>query len=82
MTFDDLVFNTREDGVYCTVYFPNGYGASIIRTNQSYGGSNGLYEMAVLKNGFIDYDTEITDDVLGHLDEQDVTTYLERIQKL
>lgn len=48
--------------------FNNGYGVSIIRNEMSYGGKDGLFELAVLdSDGEITYDTEITDDVVGYL---------------
>ena len=55
--------------------FDNGYGASVIRHSFSYGNDRGLFELAVLKfipdtDDFdLDYDTPITDDVLGSLTE-------------
>lgn len=67
-----------------TVYrFPNGLGASVIRGEYSYGGKQGLFELAVLDTaGEIDYDTEIASDVIGHLTEGDVLALLERIKAL
>ena len=47
--------------------FPNNYGVSIIRNPMSYGFSEDLYELAVLRDGSLDYTTPITDDVIGHL---------------
>lgn len=57
--------------------FKNGYGASVIRGPHSYGGPQGLYELAVLKRDYhrywnITYDTPITDEVLGSLEHEDV----------
>lgn len=67
-------------------YFENGYGASVIRGHYSYGGPQGLYELAVLrkrrKHWEITYDTTITDDVLGYLKHDDVVKALEEISKL
>jgi len=62
--------------------FPNGYGASVIRSPYSYGGPDGLYELAVLKNGKINYKTPITDDVVGWLTPDEVTELLGQIQAL
>jgi len=68
--------------------FPNGYGASIIRTPFSYGGDDGLFELAVLKFGETDndfsltYETPITDDVLGHLEFCEVVLTLNKIKNL
>jgi len=65
------------------IMFENGYGASVIRNEQSYGGHIGLYELAVLDNyGKLTYDTPITDDVLGYLNPKEVTNYLIQIQDL
>jgi len=70
-------------GKQCIVQFSNGYGASIVQGPHTYGGSDGLYELAVFgKNGSITYDTPVTSDVEGYLTEDDVTSLLEQIQKL
>lgn len=68
--------------------FDNGYGASVIAGGTyTYGGDEGLKELAVLK--FYDgdsyelcYETEITDDVLGYLTGEDVADLLVRIEAL
>ena len=66
--------------------FPNGFGASVIRNAWSYGGSNGLFELAVLRwegeNFSIDYTTPITDDVLGYLTTDQVIDVLNTIYHL
>lgn len=64
------------------IYFPNGYGASIVRNQYSYGGDKGLFELAVLKNNEICYSTPITEDVEGYLTEVDVFNLLKKIEKL
>lgn len=68
------------------MFFENGYGASVIRGEYSYGGREGLYELAVIKGIASEwdlcYDTGITDDVIGHLTPEDVTSYLQRIKSL
>jgi hypothetical protein len=70
-------------GKQCIVQFSNGYGASIVQGPYTYGGSNGLYEIAVFgKNGEITYDTPITDDVIGHLSEKEVEKILKDIKNL
>jgi hypothetical protein len=83
-TFKDLEFKNHPmgQGVQARIYFDNGYGASVVRSEHTYGGSDGLYELAVLKNGNITYDTPITDDVIGYLTEEGVTEYLQKIQEL
>ena len=60
--------------------FPNGYGASVI--NDGYGKEAGLFELAVLYSGHLCYDTEITDDVIGWLNTEEILDLLCRIAKL
>jgi hypothetical protein len=82
-TFEDIDFQPHWGGIIGKIMFENGYGASVIRTEQSYGGSRGLYELAVLDNdGKLTYDTPITGDVLGFLSPKEVTNYLIQIQDL
>jgi len=84
-TFQELKFqdHTLVGRKQCIVQFPNGYGASIVQGEHTYGGSKGLYELAVFgKNGEITYDTPITDDVLGYLSEEDVEKTLTEIKNL
>lgn len=64
------------------VEFDNGYSASIIRGPHTYGGSEGLYEIAVLHNDRIVYDTPVTDDVIGWLDDAGVAEVLGQIGAL
>ena len=85
MKFEDLEFKpmlNHDNGIFVRVEFPNGYGASIIKSPYSYGGAQDLYELAVLYDNMINYDTEITNDVLGYLTSEDVTKLLERIEAL
>lgn len=62
--------------------FSNGYGASVIRSKMSYGGRQGLWELAVLKNKQLCYNTHITDDVIGYIDDTQVKRYLIEISSL
>ena len=85
-TFNDLKFKPHAagmGGVMSRIMFENGYGASVVQTFFSYGGEEGLYELAVLdSNGQLTYSTPVTDDVEGRLTEDDVTKLLEQIQNL
>ncbi len=69
---------------YHKIYrFDNGYGASVVSHSMSYGGKDGLFEVAVLdNNGEITYNTPITGDVVGFLDFQDVADILNKIKSL
>ena len=62
--------------------FANGYGASVVRNKMSYGGKDGLYEIAVLKGDDICYSTPITSDVIGWLDIFGVKKVLTDIKNL
>lgn len=62
--------------------FDNGYGASLVRCPGSYGYEDGLWELAVLKNGELCYDTPITDDVIGRLNDPEADAILEEISRL
>lgn len=83
--FKDLEFNDLPDlsGIYSRTMFENGFGVSVIKHKYSYGGPDGLYELAILdSDGEITYDTPITDDVIGYLTEEGVTALLAEIQLL
>jgi hypothetical protein len=83
--FKDLQFKQHRElnGVVARITFDNGYGASVVKHQYSYGGDKGLYELAVLdKDGELTYDTPITDDVIGYLREIDVTDVMQKIQQL
>lgn len=67
-------------------FFPNGYGASIVSHPMTYGGHDGLFEIAVLRgnpdSAEICYKTPITSDVVGFLDFQGVADTLKKIAAL
>ena len=86
-TFKDIVFKTNpmgaDFGIVSRTKFDNGYEVSVVKSEHSYGGKDGLYELAVLdKDGELTYDTPITNDVIGYLRPIDVTDVMEKIQKL
>jgi len=85
-TFKDLEFIELDqymNGVAARIMFKNGYGVSVVCHSFSYGGKNGLYELAVLDtDGEITYETEVTDDVIGHLTPEQVTETMAFIQVL
>ncbi|EAC3116249.1 hypothetical protein ABX09_12660 [Listeria monocytogenes] len=61
--------------------FPNNYGASVVSGPFTYG-----LELAVIffsnENWDIDYDTPVTNDVLGHLNKESLKQALEDIYNL
>lgn len=64
------------------IAFPNGYTASIISHEYSYGGKEGLFEVAVIHGDEIVYDTPVTTDVEGFLTFENVADVLKQIEAL
>jgi len=64
------------------VEFDNGYSASIVSNDMSYGSDHGLFEIAILHGSEIVYDTDIAHGVVGFLDFQDVADTLKKIEQL
>lgn len=87
MKLSDLKFHSLHDGICSRIFFPNGYGASVIKHKYSYGGTEGLYELAVItgneESWSLNFRNPISDDdVLGYLTEKDVESYLSKIEAL
>ena len=84
--FKDIEFKPNpmgaDFGIVSRTQFDNGYEASVVKSEYTYGGKDGLYELAVFKDGEICYDTPITDDVIGYLRPEDVTDVMAKIQQL
>ena len=85
--FEDLDFIKLDDGfmkgVQCRMMFENGFGVSVVSHTYSYGGKDGLFEVAVLgKDGDLTYDTPVTNDVVGYLNPDEVTEIMEQVQNL
>lgn len=82
-------FFIREAGVFapeteCYRFSVPGHGdmeVSVIRSSMTYGGNQGLFELAMLRNDKCVYDTCITDDVLGWLEVEDVLEVLEKVAR-
>ena len=84
-TFKDLKFNTHPNAPYfmqqARMDFDNGFGISVVNGQGAYC-DEGTYEIAVLKDGEITYDTHITNDVIGYLSPQEITEIMKDIQEL
>jgi hypothetical protein len=86
--FEDLEFDKISDepymsGVRSRMMFENGYGVSVVSHTFSYGGKDGLFEVAVLdKEGNLTYETPVTSDVIGYLNPDEVTGVMEQVQSL
>ena len=83
-----LTERTLNGGTQVVHKFTNGYGASVLSGGTyTYGADQGLKELAVIKfyegdKWHLCYDTEITDDVLGYLTDEDVVDLLVQIESL
>lgn len=78
---------SAHDGPHFLYRFPNDYGASIVCHSFSYGGEEGLFELAVIvwenENDYkLVYDTPVTDDVLEWLTPADCEKYLTEVENL
>lgn len=82
-------FFIREAGVFapeteCYRFSVPGHSdmeVSVIRSSMTYGGDEGLFELAMLRDDKCVYDTCITDDVLGWLEVEDVLEVLEKVMR-
>ena len=87
-TFNDLVFGEHinpniKDAKQARMTFENGYGISVLLGGDGIY-SNGIdtYEVAILYNDELCYDSGLCDDVLGHQTEGEITELMEKIQLL
>lgn len=91
--FEDYLLKRTDltdfrNGVQYLFKFPNNRGASVIKHTSSYGYSEDLWELGVIRFGTdddvwgLDYETEITNDVIGYLTDEDVQDLLKRIKEL
>lgn len=81
----DLVFKPNKravGGSVATYQFPNGYTASVITGSGACGNAEKPYDIAVIHNDMLCYDTPITDDVVGYLTEEEANDILQQIASL
>ena len=82
----NVIVRCLNGGTQTLVFFSNGFGASVVKHQWSYGNEQGLFEIAVLIGNVDDwkicYDTYITDDVLGYQTDADVADVLQKIRDL
>lgn len=88
-TFEDLSFEIHDTfgfGTRAKMFFPNGYGISVITGKYAYTKGPDQFEAAVLKGDSeewgLTYVTPVTNDVIGYLSPQDVTEVMRQIQDL
>ena len=91
--FEDYLLKRTDlidlrNGVHYLFKFPNNRGASVVKYAGSYGYSKDLWELGVVLFGTsddiwdLDYETEITCDVIGCLTDDGVRDLLKRIKEL
>lgn len=81
--FAPTITRQTNGGIQHRYQFTNGYGASVVRGPYTYGGDRGLWELAVTDHdGHLNYETPITDDVIGYLTEPAVKDLLAQIAAL
>jgi hypothetical protein len=92
-TFNDIDFKSHPvgDGLHGLIFFPNGYGVSVVRFKingryGSYTNNNNQWELAVIfgdENEWdLTYNTPITNDVMGYLSSGEVTNIMKQVQEL
>lgn len=69
-------------GIRRVYKFENGYVAYVINTPFSYGGTEGLWEVAIMDAKGINYDIPITYGVIGCLNDVELDKVLDRIAAL
>lgn len=81
-----LSVESKPNEVQYVFKFDNNYGASIVKRPGSYGFNKDLWELAVIwfdgDEWHLTYDTEITDDVIGHLTDEEINEILHKIKNL
>ncbi len=79
-----LVFASNDfmGGLAYKFRFPNNYGASVVKHRGSYGNRDDLFELAVMYRDELNYNTPITNDVLGYIGNKEVMKTLREIMKL
>lgn len=87
--YEANLVNTRYHmgGIDHLFKFENGYGASVVKHRYSYGGPQKLWELAVVRfddsgEWDLNYDTEITFDVIGYQTDEEIRELLGRIKNL
>ena len=67
---------------HAVMEFENGYGVSVIFGKQFYSNGVDTYEVGILKDGYLCFDTPLTDTVLAYKNENEVTEIMRKFQEL
>lgn len=84
-----IIERSMNGGTQRLYRFENNFGASVVCHSFSYGNEQDLWELAVIEYAGasndefdLNYDTDITNDVLRHLSNTDLLDVLEKIKNL
>ena len=95
-TFKDLEFemhpilldaksqDTKEifaNSKHAVMDFENGYGVSVIFGERFYSNGIDTYEVAIIKDNHVCFDTPLTDTVLAYQNEDEVTEIMRKVQE-
>jgi hypothetical protein len=82
MIFEDLKFHGDMFGMYrAKLEFPNKYGISVITGPGTYSDNN-TFEVGILYDGKLCYDTNLTNDVLGYQTPEDIDNIIKKLEAL
>lgn len=84
-TFKDLEFKQHINigcgfDTQANLTLNNNYGISVVTGSAAYCSSD-TYEVAIIKDGSICYDTDLTDDVLGHQTPKEIDNIIIALSK-
>ena len=84
--FDDLIFEPHAtqmngDELWCK-YELGTYGVSVVFGSIFYSDGIETYEVAITKNNILNYETDITNDVIGYITEDKVSIVMKYVQLL
>lgn len=81
--FEDLEFKPHRLGFgqHAKMSFKNGYGVSVVFGDKFYSNGVDTYELAVLKNGTLDYDNPVANgDVVGYLHKTELVKLINKVK--
>lgn len=76
-TFKDLEFK-GDITKRARLNFPNGYGISVVYGSYTYS-DNGTYEVGILKDDCLYYETPLTNNVLGYQTPEQINKIIEEL---
>ena len=85
MKIKDLNFKPHSLSPDCKIarhMFDNGFGVSVVSGDMFYTSGEAPYEIAVIDKDGINYETPITNDVLGYLTEEKANEIIALVQAL